>query len=260
MLAEARWLGERGVRELFLVSENTTSYGKDLGDLRLLESLLPELAAVEGVDRVRLSYLQPAEMRPTLVEAVATIPGVAPYYDLSFQHASPTVLRRMRRFGSAELFLELIRTIRDQCPAAGIRSNVIVGFPGETESDLAILESFLDAARLDVVGVFGYSDEDGTEAAAFGDKLPAEEIADRVDRVNAMVDDLVAQRAEDRIGEDVQIIVESVVDGSAEGRAAHQGPDVDGTTTVIGTPARPGDLITARVTDTVGADLLAVPA
>ena len=260
VLAEARWLGERGVRELFLVSENTTSYGKDLGDLRLLESLLPELAAVEGVDRVRLSYLQPAEMRPTLVEAVATIPGVAPYYDLSFQHASPTVLRRMRRFGSAEPFLELIRTIRDQCPAAGIRSNVIVGFPGETESDLAILESFLDAARLDVVGVFGYSDEDGTEAAAFGDKLPAEEIADRVDRVNAMVDDLVAQRAEDRIGEDVQIIVESVVDGSAEGRAAHQGPDVDGTTTVIGTPARPGDLITARVTDTVGADLLAVPA
>ena len=260
VLAEARWLAERGVRELFLVSENTTSYGKDLGDLRLLESLLPELAAVEGVDRVRLSYLQPAEMRPTLVEAVATIPGVASYYDLSFQHASPTVLRRMRRFGSADLFLELIQTIRDQCPAAGIRSNVIVGFPGETESDLAILESFLDAARLDVVGVFGYSDEDGTEAAAFGDKLPAEEIADRVERVNAMVDHLVVQRAEDRIGENVEIIVESVVEGSAEGRAAHQGPDVDGTTTVTGSAASPGDMVTARVTDSVGADLFAVSA
>ncbi len=260
VLAEASWLAERGVRELFLVSENTTSYGKDLGDLRLLESLLPELAAVEGVDRVRLSYLQPAEMRPTLVEAVATIPGVASYYDLSFQHASPTVLRRMRRFGSADLFLELIQTIRDQCPAAGIRSNVIVGFPGETESDLAILESFLDAARLDVVGVFGYSDEDGTEAAAFGDKLPAEEIADRVERVNAMVDHLVVQRAEDRIGENVEIIVESVVEGSAEGRAAHQGPDVDGTTTVTGSAASPGDMVTARVTDSVGADLFAVSA
>ena len=139
-----------------------------------------------------------------------------------------------------DLFLELIQTIRDQCPAAGIRSNVIVGFPGETESDLAILESFLDAARLDVVGVFGYSDEDGTEAAAFGDKLPAEEIADRVERVNAMVDHLVAQRAEDRIGENVEIIVESVVEGSAEGRAAHQGPDVDGTTTVTGSAAPRG--------------------
>ena len=259
VLAEAGWLAERGARELFLVSENTTSYGKDLGDLRLLETLLAELTAVEGVDRVRLSYLQPAEMRSTLVEAVATTPGVAAYFDLSFQHASPTVLRRMRRFGSADLFLELIQTIRDRCPAAGIRSNVIVGFPGETESDLAILESFLDAARLDVVGVFGYSDEDGTEAAAFGDKLAAEEIADRVERVNAMVDELVAQRAEDRVGEEVEIIVESVVDDTADGRAAHQGPDVDGTTTVIGTAARPGDLVAARVTDSVGADLFAVP-
>jgi ribosomal protein S12 methylthiotransferase len=259
VLAEARWLAQRGVRELFLVSENTTSYGKDLGDLRLLESLLPELAAVEGVDRVRLSYLQPAEMRPTLMDAVASIPGVAPYFDLSFQHASPVVLRRMRRFGSADLFLELIQTIRDRCPTAGIRSNVIVGFPGETEADLAILESFLTAARLDVVGVFGYSDEDGTEAAAFGDKLAAEDIADRVERINASVDELVGQRAEDRIGENVQIIVESVVENTAEGRAAHQGPDVDGTTTVTGSAASPADMVTARVTDSVGADLFAVP-
>ena len=96
---EARWLAEQGARELFLVSENSTSYGKDLGDLRLLETLLPELAAVDGVDRVRVSYLQPAETRPGLIEAIARTPGVAPYFDLSFQHASATVLRRMRRFG-----------------------------------------------------------------------------------------------------------------------------------------------------------------
>jgi ribosomal protein S12 methylthiotransferase len=259
VLAEARWLAEQGVRELFLVSENTTSYGKDLGDLRLLESLLPDIAAVDGIDRVRLSYLQPAEMRPTLVEAVVTIPGVAPYYDLSFQHASRAVLRRMRRFGSADMFLELIQTIRDKCPGAGIRSNVIVGFPGETESDLGTLESFLVAARLDVVGVFGYSDEDGTEAAGFDDKLSPEEIADRVERVTALVDELVAQRAEDRIGEQVQVIVESVSADSADGRAAHQGPDVDGTTTLIGIAAQRGDLVTARVSDSFGADLFAVP-
>jgi ribosomal protein S12 methylthiotransferase len=259
VLAEARWLAEQGVRELFLVSENTTSYGKDLGDLRLLESLLPDIAAVDGIDRVRLSYLQPAEMRPTLVEAVVTIPGVAPYYDLSFQHASRAVLRRMRRFGSADLFLDLIQTIREKCPGAGIRSNVIVGFPGESESDLGTLESFLVAARLDVVGVFGYSDEDGTEAAGFDDKLPAEEVADRVERINALVDELVAQRAEDRIGEQVQVIVESVSADTADGRAAHQGPDVDGTTTVIGIAAQRGDLVTARVSDSFGADLFAVP-
>ena len=108
VLAEARWLAGEGVRELFLVSENSTSYGKDLGDLRLLETLLPELAAVDGIERVRVSYLQPAELRPGLLEAIATTPGVAPYFDLSFQHASNAVLRRMRRFGDPESFGNLL--------------------------------------------------------------------------------------------------------------------------------------------------------
>ena len=129
VLGDARWLGEQGVKELFLVSENTTSYGKDLGDLRLLETLLPDLAAVQGIERVRVSYLQPAETRPGLVTAIASTPGVAAYYDLSFQHASSSVLRRMRRFGDPDSFLALIEQIRSQAPLAGIRSNVIVGFP-----------------------------------------------------------------------------------------------------------------------------------
>ena len=159
------------------MSENSTSYGKDLGDLRLLESLLPELAALDGVDRVRVSYLQPAEMRPGLIEAMTTTPGVLPYFDLSFQHASGPVLRRMRRFGDTERFLELVAAVRAAAPAAGIRSNVIVGFPGETEDDLAELERFLVEARLDVVGVFGYSDEDGTEAATLPGKLAEDVVA-----------------------------------------------------------------------------------
>ena len=115
VLAEARWLADQGARELFLVSENSTSYGKDLGDLRLLETLLPELAAVDGVERVRVSYLQPAETRPGLVTAIASTPGVAAYFDLSFQHASNPVLRRMRRFGDSEAFLGLL----DQATGAG---------------------------------------------------------------------------------------------------------------------------------------------
>ena len=177
VLAEARWLAAEGARELFLVSENSTSYGKDLGDLRLLETLLPEIAAIDGVERVRVSYLQPAETRPGLIEAIATTPGVAAYFDLSFQHASPTVLRRMRRFGDPDSFLGLLEQVRSHAPAAGVRSNVIVGFPGETEDDLATLCGFLEAARMDVTGVFGYSDEDGTEAASYDDKLDADEIA-----------------------------------------------------------------------------------
>jgi tRNA A37 methylthiotransferase MiaB len=212
-----------------------------------------------------VSYLQPAETRPGLVSAIASTPGVAAYYDLSFQHASHPVLRRMRRFGDSDSFLRLLDGIRTQAPLAGIRSNVIVGFPGETEADLATLCDFLAAARLDVVGVFGYSDEDGTEAASYDGKLPEDEIRDRVEHVTRLVEELTAQRAEDRVGEDVEVLVERLHPAdpgharTAEGRAAHQGPEVDGTTTVTGLRAGTGvgDLVTAVVVGSEGVDLVA---
>ena len=257
VLSEARWLAEQGVREVFLVSENSTSYGKDLGDLRLLETMLPELAAIEGLRRVRVSYLQPAETREGLVRAIATTPGVAPYFDLSFQHASATVLRRMRRFGDPDAFLGLIEQARALAPEAGVRSNVIVGFPGETEEEFATLCDFLVAARMDVVGVFGYSDEDGTEAASYDGKLDEDEIAARVAHVTALLEELTSQRAVERIGEVVEVLVESV-DGEVEGRAAHQGPEVDGTTVIVGAEdAEVGDLVRCRVIDAAGVDLVA---
>jgi len=264
VLAEARWLAQDGVRELVLVSENSTSYGKDLGDLRLLEALLPELAAVDGVSRVRVSYLQPAEMRPGLLDVIASTPGVAPYFDLSFQHSSAAVLRRMRRFGDTARFLDLVERIRAAAPEAGIRSNVIVGFPGETEDDLAELETFLAAARLDAVGVFGYSDEDGTEAVGLDGHHGDDVVRERVERVSRLADELVAQRAEDRAGEALEVLVESLdpAGGVAEGRAAHQAPEVDGATTVSGLDVlaqqpRVGDLVRAKAVGSDGADLLA---
>ncbi|GAA3042149.1 hypothetical protein GCM10020000_21350 [Streptomyces olivoverticillatus] len=143
MLGETRWLAEQGVKEIMLVSENNTSYGKDLGDIRLLETLLPELAAVDGLERIRVSYLQPAEMRPGLIDVLTSTEKVAPYFDLSFQHSAPGVLRAMRRFGDTDRFLELLDGIRSKAPQAGARSNFIVGFPGESEEDLAELERFL---------------------------------------------------------------------------------------------------------------------
>jgi ribosomal protein S12 methylthiotransferase len=257
VIREAEWLAEQGVRELFLVSENSSSYGKDLGDVRALEKLLPQLGAIPGILRVRVSYLQPAEVRPSLIETIATTTGVAPYFDLSFQHASEPLLRRMRRFGSRQRFLELLASIRELTPAAGVRSNVIVGFPGETREDVKELHRFLEQARLDAVGVFGYSDEDGTEAANFAGKVRRDVVARRVARVSDLVDELVAQRAEDRIGDTVEVLVESVTDGVGEGRAAHQGPDVDGSTTVTGTGLAVGDLVRAEVTATDGVDLVA---
>ncbi|WP_460869421.1 30S ribosomal protein S12 methylthiotransferase RimO [Rhodococcus aerolatus] len=270
VLSEARWLAEQGVRELYLVSENSTSYGKDLGDPALLDTLLPALAEVEGIDRVRVSYLQPAETRPSLLTTIARTPGVADYYDLSFQHASGTVLRRMRRFGDRESFLDLCARIRALSPEAGIRTNVIVGFPGETEDDLAELEAFLVGARLDAVGVFGYSDEDGTEAVDLPDHVAEHEVAARVARISSLVDELTAQRAEDRVGTEVVVLVEAdgsdladsgeLADGElavATGRAAHQAPEVDGC--CVFTDARDvtvGELVRARVVGTDGVDLV----
>ncbi|WP_106241474.1 30S ribosomal protein S12 methylthiotransferase RimO [Allonocardiopsis opalescens] len=256
VLAEAGWLAEQGVRELILVSENSTSYGKDLGDLRSLEKLLPRLAEVPGIERVRVTYLQPAEVRPGLIEVIAGTPGVAPYFDLSFQHASGPTLRSMRRFGDRERFLELLARVRELAPEAGARSNFIVGFPGETEADLAELTRFLEEARLDAVGVFGYSDEDGTEAAGLPGKLPGDVVAARVEQVGRLAEELMSQRAEERIGGTVEVLIEEEAEpGLYEGRAAHQAPEVDGTTYVRGSGLVVGDLVSAEVTGAAGVDL-----
>ena len=255
VLGEAQWLAEHGVREIVLVSENSTSYGKDLGDVRLLEQLLPQLAAVDGIARVRLTYLQPAEMRPSLIEAITSSPGVVPYFDLSFQHASATVLRRMRRFGDPEQFLDLLARVRLNAPDAGIRSNVIVGFPGETDAEFAELEDFLVAARLDVIGVFGYSDEDGTTAATLDDKVDVDVVADREAHLGRVVERLMSERALERVGSTVEVMFDKR--GDAEGRANHQAPEVDGTTLVPGVDVVPGTVLRAKVIDAVGADLIA---
>lgn len=255
ILQEATWLSQNGVSELFLVSENTTSYGKDLGDLKLMEKILPEFSQIPGVERVRLSYLQPAEMRPTLLQAMIETEKVAPYFDLSFQHASPTVLRRMRRFGDAEKFLHLITQIRALSPEAGIRSNFIVGFPGETEQDFNELAEFIAAAKLDAIGVFGYSDEDNTEALNLGEKLAEEVIRQRVESLSTLADEVVSLRSASRIGQEVRVLIED--EELQEGRAAHQGPEVDGTTSFIGTDFTVGEYVDAVIVDSMGADLVA---
>ncbi len=257
IVAEANWLAGQGVREIVLVSENSTSYGKDLPGDGQLERLLAALALVPGILRVRLSYLQPAETRPSLVSTIAALDGVADYYDMSFQHASETVLRRMRRFGSKDSFLGLTAQIRAAAPDAGIRSNVIVGFPGETGLELSELEEFLIGARMDAVGVFGYSDEDGTAALNLAGKIDQDEIDSRVERITSLVEELTSQRAQDRVGSDVLVLVDDLSDGVV-GRADHQAPEVDGSTTLIGAEGvLLGDLVRARVVDTDGIDLIA---
>ncbi|MEI7929887.1 MAG: 30S ribosomal protein S12 methylthiotransferase RimO [Actinomycetes bacterium] len=258
IIEEAKWLAEQGVSELFLVSENTTSYGKDFRDMQVLENMLPEISNIPGVERIRLSYLQPAEMRPSLIQAMISIPKVVPYFDLSFQHASPTVLRRMRRFGDTESFLHLITQIRALSPQAGIRSNVIVGFPGETQEEFDELVKFISQARLDAIGVFGYSDEDKTEALTLENKVEQDVINFRVELLSKLVDEFLMQRAQERIGEHVRVLIED--EESQEGRAEHQGPEVDGSTFVRGRAKyKVGEYVDAVITEVAGVDLIAVP-
>jgi tRNA A37 methylthiotransferase MiaB len=179
---------------------------------------------------------------------------------MSFQHASAPVLRRMRRFGSRGSFLALVEQIRSAAPQAGIRTNVIVGFPGETADDLAELEAFLIGARLDAVGVFGYSDEDGTAAADLPGKVDPDEIDERVERITTLADELAAQRAEDRVGSIVTVLVDELNtdDGTIVGRAEHQAPEVDGSTALQDADGVAlGDLVRAKVIGTDGIDLAA---
>ena len=161
----------------------------------------------------------------------------------------------MRRFGDSEKFLHLISQIRALSPEAGIRSNFIVGFPGETEADYNDLADFITTAKLYAVGIFGYSDEDKTEALDLSDKVEEEVIRERVESLSSLADEMVSMRAQARIGETLRVLIKDAE--LQEGRAAHQGPEVDGTTSFIGTDFKVGQYVDAVVIDSMGADLVA---
>ena len=256
IIEEAKWLADSGVSEIYLVSENTTSYGKDFGDLKLMEKMLPDLSKIDGIKRIRLSYLQPAEVRPSLLQAMVSVDKVVPYFDLSFQHANGDLLRSMRRFGDGEKFLHLITQIRALNPEAGIRSNFIVGFPGESDAQFMDLIEFLTQAQLDAIGIFGYSDEDKTEGKTLENKVAPELITERVNELSTLVDELITQRAEARIGQKVSVLIED--ESEQEGRAEHQGPDVDGSTFIKSrNKYRVGEYVDAVISDVMGVDLIA---
>lgn len=255
IVAEAAELADRGITEIVLVSENTTSYGKDLPGKNLLTNLLRELAGIKQLRLIRLSYLQPAETTPALIEAIASTPKVAPYFDMSFQHASTPVLRRMRRFGSPDTFAQLLDTIRQVSPSAGIRSNFIVGFPGESEADFAALTEFVGTAQLDAVGIFGYSDEDGTAAAELDGKIDEDVIASRVELLTDLADAVSSQRARARIGTSTTMLVDACTDAGAVGHTVFQAHEVDGSCTLVGAQLTPGELVPVLLTGSDGVDL-----
>jgi ribosomal protein S12 methylthiotransferase len=267
IVAEAAWLTDQGARELVLVSENTTSWGKDLpGGRDLQPTLLRELAAVDGVERLRLMYLQPAELTTTLLETMTAEPKVASYFDLSLQHVAGPVVRRMARSGDHERFGALIRRIRELDPDAVFRSNFIVGFPGETEDDVATLEAFLEDHLLDWVGLFTFSREDGTPSADLPDQVPDELAQERLARVSELQERLADDAARRFVGRQLDVTVQEVLDEGGErltvGRSYREAPDTDGDVQLVDVTGQPVDLpvgrtVTATVVDTVGVDLVA---
>jgi ribosomal protein S12 methylthiotransferase len=272
ILAEAAWLAEQGTRELVLVSENTTSWGKDLPGGRDLQTrLLRELSAVDGVERIRLMYLQPAELTTPLLEAVAAEPKVASYYDLSLQHVSGPVVARMARSGDHERFGELIRRARAADPDAVFRSNFILGFPGETEHDVDVLESFLEEHLLDWVGLFPFSREDGTPSDHLPDQVPEGLARERLARISEAQERLADLAAARFVGRHLDVLVdERVVDEGEDegggdltlGRSYREAPDTDGEVQLITADGTPADLpvgrmVTAKVVDAIGVDLIA---
>lgn len=268
LVTEARWLAEQGIRELVLVSENTTSWGKDLpGGRDRQPELLASLAEVDGIERIRLMYLQPAELTDQLLRAIAELPEVASYYDLSLQHVSAPVVERMGRSGDAERFGALIARARSLDPEAVFRSNFILGFPGETERDVERLESFLAEHRLDWAGFFTFSAEDGTPSATMPDQVSGEVALERLRRVSDLQERLAAAAAARYVGRRLEVLVDEVEDDPFDGvrtvaRSYREAPDTDGEITLVasdGTPAAVpvGRILTTRVLESAGVDLIA---
>ena len=252
VLAEVESLAAGGVREVVLVAQDLAAYGRDQGrGERRIVPLVEEVA--RRVDRVRLLYLYPSDVTPALVEAVCAT-GV-PYFDLSLQHASGRLLRRMRRWGDGERFLRRIAEIRERAPDAALRSSFIVGYPGETEDDHDELLRFLAEAELDWAGFFAYSREEGTHAAGLDGEVAPELVADRLAELRELQDGITARRRDALIG----TVTEVLVDAPGVARSHREAPEIDGVVAVP--PTLPvGDLVKVRIEGAAGPDLEAVPA
>jgi ribosomal protein S12 methylthiotransferase len=258
VLDEVAWLAGQGASEVVLVAENSTSYGKDLGGRSALIHLLGDLAGVDGLRRVRLQYLQPDELTHGLLEEMAANPVVCSYFDLSLQHASLPVLRRMRRGGSRAGFVELVDRIRRLDPDAAFRSNFILGFPGERAADVRELEGFLEEAHLDWVAFFAYSPEEGTSALALDGRVASRTARARVERLQELQERLLAETQARWIGRRLEILVERAGPDGAEGRSFREGPESDGIVRVPGlATAGAGDYVEVEITEAEGPELLA---
>lgn len=258
ILAEARFLVDSGARELVLIGQDISAYGRDLGeDAPSLADVVRSVARVDGLAWLRLMYVQPDGITPELLETMAAEPTVCHYLDIPLQHASAAVLHRMGRSGSGEEFLRLIGIIRGFMPDVCLRTTMIAGFPGETRHDVDRLQDFMRNARLDYVGVFPYSPEEGTRAAEMPDQVPLRTRRARAQRLRDLADEIGFERAAAYVGATLEVLVD-IPDDPEEGPVARhrgQAPEVDGAV-LLDRPLPEGSLARVLVTDTLGYDLV----
>lgn len=265
IVAEAEDLAARGVRELLLISQDTTFYGIDRGERGALGRLLRRLNAIEGLAWIRLLYLYPTTITDDVLDAMAECEKVCRYIDLPLQHASDAVLKRMRRPGTRRGYDTLLAKIRNRIPDVTLRTTFIVGFPGETEADVDELADFVATTRFDHVGVFTYSHEEGTRAFALEDDVsPADKEARRA-RIMALQQTVVATARQPLVGTRVRVMVDGPSPDSdlvMTGRTQGQAPDIDSVVVFSDcdpSQLQPGQIVDATVAAAEGYDLVAVP-
>jgi ribosomal protein S12 methylthiotransferase len=262
LVAESRRLADQGVRELVIVSQDTMAYGKDLGLTDGITSLLTELVKVDGVKWVRFLYCYPNMVSEALIRLVAQEDRLCNYFDIPYQHASRSVLERMKRGGNRGIYERQIEGIRKMMPDVGLRTSFIVGFPGETEHDFSELMSFVKNVGFDNVGVFLYSDEEGTGAFDLDGKVSRSTAVRRRDRLMKEQSQVSASRLRGMIGREVEVLLEGPSEESdllLQGRMETQAPDIDGHVLIndVGDrQVKPGEFYPVQITESLEYDLI----
>jgi ribosomal protein S12 methylthiotransferase len=252
IVSEAKSLAARGVKELVLVAQDSTRYGLDHGVRDGLAYLLRRLGRVEGLRWIRVMYAYPATLTDGILDAMASEPKVAKYVDIPLQHASEAVLKRMKRPTGKGNLLGMIERIRARVPGVAIRSSFIVGFPGETEQDFELLVEFVKAAQFDNVGVFTFSDEEGTTSFDLDGRVDPKVKEQRRRRLMAEQKKIARRLNKRRVGQRLDVLVEGThedTDLLLKGRMAGQAPEIDGAVLINDGSAEPGSFVTVEVTE-----------
>ncbi|HXH75562.1 MAG TPA: 30S ribosomal protein S12 methylthiotransferase RimO [Bacteriovoracaceae bacterium] len=266
LVKEAEQLAATGVRELNLISQDFSDYGVDLdgggkkeGKNPMIYELLARLEKVEGIDWVRVFYFYPDDLTEDVMDLMAKSTKITKYLDMPVQHFATDVLKRMNRRVTKEIIHEKIRTLREKIPGIVLRTSIIVGFPGETEEDFEALLEGIKMARFNHLGVFKYSDEEGTPALRLKNKVPQEVIDERFEKLYEAQKEIARDLNQDYLGKIIEVLVEGQHDETElllQGRHAGQAPDIDGVVIINDGMARAGELVRVEITDVLDYDLV----